>query len=83
MLHNLLSPNVVKLLEYVDFSKQMLDAGYSMLDDLEYPDGEIQRHPVSSLPGRSSESGKTGNQYQGSASDSKVFLETASANCLF
>jgi hypothetical protein len=54
-----------------------------MLVSLHTIDGGIDKHPVSSLPGRSSERAKTGNQYQGSANDSKVFLETASANCHF
>jgi hypothetical protein len=40
--HKFLSPNVVNLLENVAFSQQMLDAGYSLPDDLEYPDGEFQ-----------------------------------------
>jgi hypothetical protein len=40
----------------------MLDARYSMLDIEECTANEIQNHPVSSLPGRSSERAKTGNQ---------------------
>jgi hypothetical protein len=37
-----------------------------MLDILEFAESEIQQHPVSSLPRRSSERAKTGNQYPGS-----------------
>jgi hypothetical protein len=44
----------------------MLDAGYLMLDIPEFAASEIQRHPVSSLPGRSSERAKSGIQYPGS-----------------
>jgi hypothetical protein len=44
----------------------MLDAGYLMLDIPEFAEREIAQHPVSSLPGRSSERAKTGNQYPGS-----------------
>jgi hypothetical protein len=44
----------------------MLDARYLMLDIQEGTENEIQNHPVSSLPGRSSERAKTGNQYPGS-----------------
>jgi hypothetical protein len=33
----------------------ILDAGYWMLDIPEFAVSEIQKHPVSSLPGRSSE----------------------------
>jgi hypothetical protein len=50
------------MLERVAFSGQMLDARYLMLDIQECTWNAIQKHPVSSLPGRSSESGKTGNQ---------------------
>jgi hypothetical protein len=49
----------------------MLDSGCSMLDDLNtiYSGNEV--HPVSS------------NQYQKPANSSRVFLETAYANCQF
>ena len=47
----------------------MLDARCLMLDNLHIIDNGVDNHPVSS------------NQYQGSAGNSKVFLETASANC--
>jgi len=43
------------MLETVVFSGQMLDARYWMLDIQECTGNEIKKHPVSSLPGRSSE----------------------------
>jgi hypothetical protein len=48
------------------FAGMILDAGYLMLDIPEFPESEIQKHPVSSLPGPSSERAKTGNRYPGS-----------------
>jgi len=56
----------------------MLDARYLMLDIQECTGNEIQNHPdfgelsraVSSLPGRSSERAKTGNQYLSEAASS-------------
>jgi hypothetical protein len=47
------------MLENGAFSGQMLDAGCLMLDTCQYTNGEFQKHPVSSLPGRSSERAKT------------------------
>jgi hypothetical protein len=51
----------------------MLDAGYLMLDNYQFTDGEFQQHPVSSLPGRSSERAKTGNQNPGSVNAGNGF----------
>ena len=53
--------------------RPILDAGYSMLDNLHDIRSRIYKHPVSSLPGRSSERAETGNQYRGSANGCKVF----------
>jgi len=70
------------MLETVAFSGQMLvgaviprsgDARYLMLDIQDCTANEIQKHPVSSLPGRSSERAKTGNQYPGSIHNSNGF----------
>jgi len=51
----------------------MLDTGYLMLDNLQYTIGEFHCHPVSSLPGRSSERAKTGNRNPGSVSGGNGF----------
>jgi hypothetical protein len=51
----------------------MLDAGYWMLDIPEFAGSEMQKHPVSSLPGRSPERAKTGNQYPGSRNIANAF----------
>jgi len=56
------------MLKTLAFSEQMLDTGYLMLDNLQYTIGEFHCHPVSSLPGRSSERAKAGNQNPGSVS---------------
>jgi hypothetical protein len=50
----------------VDITATMLDTRYWILDIRECAESEIQQHPASSLPGRSSERAKTGNQYPGS-----------------
>jgi hypothetical protein len=49
------------MLESGAFSGQMLDAGYLMLDNYQYTNGELQKHPVSrnQNPG----SVKTGNGF--------------------
>jgi hypothetical protein len=44
-----------------------------MLDIQEGTDSEIGNHPASSLPGRSSERAKTGNQDPGSTHNAKRF----------
>lgn len=54
------------MVETVAIYAQMLDAGYLMLDDEESTIGEFHHHPVPSLPGRSSEIAKAGNQNPGS-----------------
>jgi hypothetical protein len=50
----------------VVFTATIPDAGYLIPDILKFPTIEIRKHPVFSLPGRSSERAKTGNQYPGS-----------------
>jgi len=54
----------------VVFPRSMLDARYLMLDIQDCTGNEIQNHPVSSYPGRSSERAKTGNQYLSEATSS-------------
>ena len=58
-LHKFLSSSICDMCERVAFSGQMLDARYLMLDIQECTWNEIQKHPVSSLPGRSSGRAKT------------------------
>jgi hypothetical protein len=45
----------------------------TMLDIPEFAESEVQKHPISSLPGRSSERAKTGNQYPGSRNFANAF----------
>jgi len=68
-----LSSSLTDVLETVANYEQMLDAGYLMLDDEESTIGEFHQHPVSSLPGRSSERAKTGNQNRGSVNTGAGF----------
>jgi hypothetical protein len=50
----------------VVFTATIPDAGYLIPDIPKFPTSEIRKHPVFSLPGRSSESAKAGNRYPGS-----------------
>jgi hypothetical protein len=50
---------MARMVETGAFYGQILDAGCLMLDNYQYTNGEFQPHPVSSLPGRSSERAKT------------------------
>jgi hypothetical protein len=61
MMHKIDLTAIADMLETGAFSGQMLDAGYSMLDNLHAINGGIHKHPVSR------------NQYPGSVNDSKVF----------
>ncbi|CAB1074320.1 hypothetical protein D1AOALGA4SA_2139 [Olavius algarvensis Delta 1 endosymbiont] len=54
-----MSTSLADVLETVVIYEQMLDAGYSMLDDQECSIGEFHQHPVSRKQNR--ESVKTGN----------------------
>jgi hypothetical protein len=65
-LHKSLPSIISDMLERLACSGQVLDARYLMLDIQECTWKAIQKHPVSSLPDRSSERVKTGNQYPGS-----------------
>jgi len=68
-----LSSSLTDVLETVAICEQKLDAGYLMLDGEESTIGEFHHHPVSSLPGRSSERAKTGNQNPGSVNTGAGF----------
>jgi len=72
-----MSSSLTDALETVANYEQMLDAGYLMLDDEESSIGKFHYHPVSSLPGRSSERAKTGNQNPGSVDTGAVFIAAA------